>query len=319
MNLRELLAHNNVNEGVTNEPQLMTAFRKFLPVVMSGLKLEKLPKIKLEKIITDHEQPTFGMYDDTEQIIYLAIENRHTLDILRTLAHELVHFKQNEQQRLKDNSGDTGSEIENEANAQAAVIMRHFNKKYPEFFQDSANEIGEARKRKRNRRSAGAAYGPGLYGGYGYYAGYSGDSSGAGGDGGGGESINRENADNSRSQAVQQLKTALLAKKTQLQSATDDQVYDIIDKIMTRIAKAHNITGKQLHDLWVDKYDQIPDTWIMKENFADGKRPQDKGDSKRHGINTKASVSSLRKTAKQGGRKGQLAHWLANMKSGRKK
>jgi hypothetical protein len=55
------------------------------------------------------------------------------------------------------------------------------------------------------------------------------------------------------------------------------------------------------------------------ENFADGKNPQDKGDSKRHGINTKASVSSLRKTAKQGGRKGQLAHWLANMKAGRNK
>jgi pyrimidine deaminase RibD-like protein len=57
----------------------------------------------------------------------------------------------------------------------------------------------------------------------------------------------------------------------------------------------------------------------LDENFADGKNPQDKGDSKRHGINTKASVSSLRKTAKQGGRKGQLAHWLANMKSGRQK
>jgi hypothetical protein len=55
------------------------------------------------------------------------------------------------------------------------------------------------------------------------------------------------------------------------------------------------------------------------ENFADGRNPQDKGDSKRHGINTKASVSSLRKTAKQGGRKGQLAHWLANMKAGRAK
>ena len=58
---------------------------------------------------------------------------------------------------------------------------------------------------------------------------------------------------------------------------------------------------------------------IEHENFADGKNPQDKGDSKRHGINTKASVSSLRKTAKSGGRKGQLAHWLANMKAGRAK
>ena len=57
----------------------------------------------------------------------------------------------------------------------------------------------------------------------------------------------------------------------------------------------------------------------LSENFADGKNPQDKGDSKRHGVPTKASVSTLRKVAKQGGRKGQLAHWMANMKSGRAK
>ena len=55
------------------------------------------------------------------------------------------------------------------------------------------------------------------------------------------------------------------------------------------------------------------------ENFADGKNPQDKGDSKRHGVPTKASVSTLRKVAKQGGRKGQLAHWMANMKAGKQK
>jgi hypothetical protein len=57
----------------------------------------------------------------------------------------------------------------------------------------------------------------------------------------------------------------------------------------------------------------------IKENFADGKNPQDKGDSKRHGVPTKASVSTLRKVAKQGGRKGQLAHWMANMKAGKAK
>jgi hypothetical protein len=57
----------------------------------------------------------------------------------------------------------------------------------------------------------------------------------------------------------------------------------------------------------------------VQENFADGRNPQDKGDSKRHGVPTKASVSTLRKVAKQGGRKGQLSHWMANMKAGRAK
>ena len=56
---------------------------------------------------------------------------------------------------------------------------------------------------------------------------------------------------------------------------------------------------------------------IITENFADGKNPQDKGDSARHGIPKHASISSLRKIAKQGGRKGQLAHWQANMRSGK--
>jgi FMN phosphatase YigB (HAD superfamily) len=60
-------------------------------------------------------------------------------------------------------------------------------------------------------------------------------------------------------------------------------------------------------------------TQTVEENFADGRNPQDKGDSKRHGVPTKASVSTLRKVAKQGGRKGQLAHWMANMKAGKAK
>ena len=70
--------------------------------------------------------------------------------------------------------------------------------------------------------------------------------------------------------------------------------------------------------------DDFADTTVynlhtLTENFADGRNPQDKGDSKRYGVPTKASVSTLRKVAKQGGRKGQLAHWMANMKAGRAK
>ncbi len=58
----------------------------------------------------------------------------------------------------------------------------------------------------------------------------------------------------------------------------------------------------------------------MQENFADGKKPGRKGLSKRMGVNTKASVSDLRKTAKNStGEKQRMAHWLANMKAGRAK
>ena len=58
----------------------------------------------------------------------------------------------------------------------------------------------------------------------------------------------------------------------------------------------------------------------VDENFADGKKPGRKGLAKRSGINTKASVSSLRKTAKRSsGEKQRMAHWLANMKAGKAK
>jgi len=74
-----------------------------------------------------------------------------------------------------------------------------------------------------------------------------------------------ENMDHDKdNRAVPELKAALLARKDKLQAATDEQVYDIIDKIMTRIAKSHGISGQKLHDMWVDQYDQVPDTWIMK-------------------------------------------------------
>jgi hypothetical protein len=58
----------------------------------------------------------------------------------------------------------------------------------------------------------------------------------------------------------------------------------------------------------------------VAENFADGKNPGRKGLAKRSGVNTKASVSTLRNVAKHStGEKQRMAHWLANMKAGRAK
>jgi Zn-dependent peptidase ImmA (M78 family) len=56
-------------------------------------------------------------------------------DLLRTLAHELVHRKQSEDGRIDYNSGKTGSEIENEANAMAGVLLRKFGKQNEEIYQ----------------------------------------------------------------------------------------------------------------------------------------------------------------------------------------
>jgi GNAT superfamily N-acetyltransferase len=57
----------------------------------------------------------------------------------------------------------------------------------------------------------------------------------------------------------------------------------------------------------------------VAENFADGKKPGRKGLAKRVGVNCKQSVSKLRSIAKNSsGERQRMAHWCANMKSGKK-
>jgi hypothetical protein len=71
---------------------------------------------------------------ETEQI-NLVVGDRHPIDVLRTLAHELVHARQREQDELDPGDGATGSDAENQANAAAGVLMRDFGKQHPEFFE----------------------------------------------------------------------------------------------------------------------------------------------------------------------------------------
>ena len=66
--------------------------------------------------------------------------------------------------------------------------------------------------------------------------------------------------------AVEELKAALVARKQEINAVKNDpdKVYEIINGLMTAIAKAHDISGQQMHDMWVDKYKEVPDTWIME-------------------------------------------------------
>ena len=75
-----------------------------------------------------------------------------------------------------------------------------------------------------------------------------------------------ENMDHSKdAAAVPELKAALLGRRDKLRAAKDDPdtVYKIINNMMTSISNAHGISGQKLHDMWVAKYKEIPDTWIM--------------------------------------------------------
>lgn len=102
--------------------------KKFLPFVQRHLELSDLPEIEL---LDQPLEGTFGRYGGGQ--IRVMAHGRHPIDVLRTLAHELVHYKQDSEGRIHDDSGETGSDEENEANAVAGVIMRDFDQAHPEL------------------------------------------------------------------------------------------------------------------------------------------------------------------------------------------
>ena len=118
--------------------------KEFMKHVMGELQLNKLPKITLSNDSQEAiDMKSWGGYRPGTKSIHIVTAKRHPADIFRTLAHELVHYKQDIEKRLKPDSGKTGSEDENEANSRAAVIMRNFAQAKPNLFEHLINEIGE--------------------------------------------------------------------------------------------------------------------------------------------------------------------------------
>ena len=108
----------------------------FIRFAAKDLELNSLPKFDF---VFDSKQSverkSFGGYMPGGEHITITVKNRHINDVLRTLAHEMVHYKQDLNNELEDDdAGSTGSPQENEANARAAVILRNWGKKHPEYF-----------------------------------------------------------------------------------------------------------------------------------------------------------------------------------------
>ena len=138
LNLQTKQLHQPIDLGeglnTSNDKQLL---KKFIAFAIKELGIQKPPTSltlsrdnKMAK-----EMHSFGSFNPNNDKIWLYVKNRNMADLMRTLAHELVHRKQAEEGRIDYNSGETGSDIENEANAQAGVLLRKFGKQNEEIYQ----------------------------------------------------------------------------------------------------------------------------------------------------------------------------------------
>jgi hypothetical protein len=321
------------------EPTLIDALRDFLPIAIKHLKIKKLPKIKLLRDIDTEHMASFGKFSNEDRIVHVDVENRHPNDVLRTLAHELTHYAQGEQDRLDADSWRTGSAIEDEANAEAGVIMREFNKQFPQYMELKPIILPEAWSQKY-KKSINCSNPKGF-------------SQRAHCQG---RKKNNESADYERDMQSDPSDPIPFPPGTTLVNVSD--VYDwyklgmavpALDKADPRIfnkgvphtvfafgteEEEHRLApllkrlGFTLHD--IDRPEDYAKAirasdvvehleQYVAENFADGKGPGRPGDSQRHGIPKGATMAQLEKAAKAPGRKGQLARWQINMRRGKKK
>ena len=130
MKVKEILT-----EGLSKK-DTFAILHEFVRFAAEDLELKTLPKFDFmfdTKRSVEHK--SFGGYRPGAEHITITVKNRHINDVLRTLAHEMVHYKQDLNNELEDDdAGSTGSPQENEANARAAVILRNWGKKHPEYF-----------------------------------------------------------------------------------------------------------------------------------------------------------------------------------------
>ena len=113
----------------------------FIDFCIKSLDLQEQPNIEfIDDENAAKQMQALGAFNPTTNKLIVVKGSRLTADILRTLAHELVHRKQAELNQLGPDSGKTGSPTENEANAAAGVLMRQYGKYRPEIFEASLKE-----------------------------------------------------------------------------------------------------------------------------------------------------------------------------------
>jgi len=310
------------------EPTLIDALRDFLPIAVRYLKLKHIPKIKLLRDVDTEHLPSFGKFSNEDRIVHVDVENRHPNDVLRTLAHELTHYAQGEQDRLDADSWRTGSTIEDEANAEAGVIMREFNQQFPQYMELKPIILPEAWSQKYKKSIN--CNNPKGFSQRAHCQGRKKNN----------EAVEPHEPGYQHSLLTMPANTLVIDTPGELdwykigqhfpnlgkedpheygQSESDMVINFANPEEMSKFADIAKRLGLKIKSIGGTQEHPEIHAEPKLENFADGKGPGRPGDSQRHGIPKGATMAQLEKAARAPGRKGQLARWQINMRRGRKK
>lgn len=133
--IKSKLDEKETNEDIGNNTDIKSV-TEFADWVCSKLNIKDKPEIELSMDTDEAQENTHtGGHAPGSGSIWVYAKNRNLVDILRTVAHELVHVKQHELGMIGPNDSYPGSPIEVLADAMAGKIIKIYGKKHPEIFQ----------------------------------------------------------------------------------------------------------------------------------------------------------------------------------------
>lgn len=88
----------------------------------------------------DENLVTTASYNPNNHNIHIYCKGRHIVDVMRSIAHELMHMIQMLEERLYENSGEDGSPEENEAHSFSGLMIRKFGKLNPVIYENYKTE-----------------------------------------------------------------------------------------------------------------------------------------------------------------------------------
>lgn len=114
--------------------------RSFVDLVVKELGIENEVNIDYTEDKSKVDTTAVYRYEDGENAdienaeVTVYTKERALQDIMRSVAHELVHHHQNEEGELKGKIQNVGGPIEDEANAVAGELLKKYGLQHPEIY-----------------------------------------------------------------------------------------------------------------------------------------------------------------------------------------
>jgi hypothetical protein len=145
--IKTLMSINEGDESFDNNERIL--LDKFVDLTVKELNIKNNVRIDYTEDKSKVDTTAVYRYEDGENAdienaeVTVYTKERALQDVMRSVAHELVHHHQNEDGELKGKIQNVGGKIEDEANAKAGELLKMFGLRYPEIYGNVESEFNE--------------------------------------------------------------------------------------------------------------------------------------------------------------------------------